>query len=117
MSPFKVGDLCVCVNAKFGRWLLDYECANGISANVPWEGGIFTIRELVPDWHFLEGQNVGVRLAEISNPPVLWTCGVRDELAFGAPRFRPLTKASVSTVERLKRSMKRAIKNPASVDA
>jgi len=76
---FHVGQLVVCVD---GRW----DRCSGYKEFSPTKGVVYTVREIVE-----HGENIGLQLEEIINPPYLYIEGF-CEVAFAAARFRPVVE-------------------------
>lgn len=76
----KVGSFCECIDDKFSAEQLSK------LNKIPKEGDYYTIRDIV---EYPEYNRVGVRLEEISNPPIDRD-GSSHEPSFGIFRFREL---------------------------
>ena len=77
----KIGSFVECINGKFS-----IEQLKKIS-RIPKQGDYYTVRDIV---EYPEFNRVGLRLEEISNPPIEKSDGTLHEPTFNIFRFREL---------------------------
>ena len=87
---FYVGQKVACINATFARVSIDQQIR---------EGEIYTVREVLPWKNYVDGEYIGLRLAEIDR-------GVCEEYGdvdppFHAKRFRPLVTDRLGSLRAL----------------
>ena len=100
MTDWHVGMKIVCVK---DTWLTD--CWMFVP-NKPVMNGIYTIREVVPNWWYKEvdlaiwPETFGIRLVEVVNKNIYWNHDSKTifaEACFGVERFRPLITKKTET--------------------
>ncbi len=93
MYNFHVGQKVVCINDTFKHVSID----QGIR-----KGQIYTIRWVGPYKHYIDGEFIGVKLAEIHRGPDDGPEGYgADDMPYRATRFRPLLKDRLSALKNL----------------
>lgn len=91
MNQFFVGQKVVCIDAKFPHVSID----QGIR-----EGEIYTLSWVGPYTHYIDGEFIGVRLAEVTRGADPGGYGA-DEMPFRATRFRPLVADRLGSLRAL----------------
>jgi hypothetical protein len=91
VNQFYVGQKVVCIDAKFQHVSID----QGIS-----EGEIYTLSWVGPYVHYVDGEFIGVRLAEVTRGDDPGGYGA-DEMPFRATRFRPLVADRLGSLRAL----------------
>jgi hypothetical protein len=88
---FAVGDKLICVDASPVR----SDCVSAAPLRLT-EGGVYTVRSVHME-PSLAGY--GVRLAELMNPPIIWSDGEEKEWSYASERFRLLDDSQPSIRE------------------
>ena len=89
MIDWKVGDLVVCVDGKWGGWSPAQYAY--YSPNLPRENEIYTVRRLGVGFYRNCPNVACVWLDEIINP-IRWWGEANDEAPFACDRFRPVSR-------------------------
>jgi hypothetical protein len=87
---FYVGQVVVCVDDKG----FPYAEGEADGERYPKGGGVYTIRAIRVD-----GDDVGLLLAELVNPWFEWDGGNKGEISFHVSRFRPAKTTSLEVFE------------------
>jgi hypothetical protein len=80
-NPFSIGQKVICINTTIRTDALPFVPLR------PKLGEIYTVSSLHIEPHIDE---YGIRLAELPNPPIIWSDGDEVEWSFDTRKFRPL---------------------------